>query len=378
MRKKIVFLLCAVMILAMLAPAAVSADGMILWEDDFSSKDPANWLWDPPANLFDVENEKVEGWAECVVLQSNYTPSTGGTKRFKECAWKVEACALEDGGRDDDTHYLGVWWADYLNPAGDPNVDNDGQIVYEWGYDFEKGILQLTAAFDGAATAYEPASGYTRGEPVFTVEVPASEAPVMDPSGNGAFTVGLRISGGVISGFMNDKKYMDFNAYRGATTGTELGSPVLLVNRNCHCTFDNVVVATPDYNLFNESADAQQAVGNGGTSNNGQGAGNSGGSGGNSGNAGNGGTKTRIETTIDSEIVTHSRVIGVDENGNEITTIESEIVTVIGSREVADTDGSGSSAGRGGSATGDTAVIVIAVMIVALGSAIVVKKVSER
>ena len=259
MKKVITAVILCTVILCPLMMTCVSADGAIVWTDDFSTKDSSNWLWDPPANLFDIQNGRVDGWAECVVLQSNYVTSEGGTRRFKECAWKVDCYALEDGGNDAENHYMGLWLADYLSPSG--SEDPDGQIVYEFGYSFEKGYLQLTAAFDGAATDLEPTSGYTRGEPVAVVPVSADEAPVMDPSGKAVFSLGLRINGGVISGYLNDKKYLDFNAYRGTTTATQLGSPVLLVNGGCHAQYDNVVVSTPDYDLFNEAANGAQQGG---------------------------------------------------------------------------------------------------------------------
>ena len=338
-------ILCAIIACTVLT-AAVSADGTVLFKDDFSTKDPANWLWDPPANLFDIENGKVEGWAECVVLQSNYRSDVGGTRRFKECAWKVEACALEDGGRDDDTHYLGIWFADYVSPYGDE--EPDGQIVYEFGYNFEKGYVQLTAAFDGAAAEFEPASGYTRGEPVATAAVPESEAPVMDPSGNSPFTIGMRIKGGVISCYLNDHKYIEFPAYRGTTTATQLGSPVLLVNLNNHCTFDNVVVATADYDLFNESA----APVNNDPENN------------DPVNDDPDETETRIDTVI---------VTDTDEEGNVVTRVETEKTVV-----PAPNTGNNGGGGRTATKTGDAAIIVLAVMVAAIGGAIVVKRCSSE
>ena len=329
--KKIV---SAIVLCAMLACAivtSVSAAGEIVWQDDFSTKDPGN--------LFDVENGKVTGWAECVVLQSNYPSDKGGTRRFKECAWKVDACYLEDGGNDSEWHYLGIWFADYLSPYG--SEEPDGQIVYQCGYDFEKGQFQLFADFDGAAADLEPTSGYTRGEPIAVAAVPESEAPVMDPTGAAEFSIGMRISGGVLSCFMNNKKYIEINAYRGATTATQLGSPVLLINHQCHCTFDNVVVATPDYDLFNEGAGASAPAD---------------------------AAPAATEQVIETEKV----VIGTNEDGSEIT----DVVTNAVARPAANTG----AAATGGTAarTGDGAIVVIAVMIVSLGTAIAVARLALR
>ena len=343
MKKAITAIILCAMLACTVLTCNVSAAGEILFKDDFSSKNPANWLWDPPANLFDIENGKVEGWAECVVLQSNYESDMGGTRRFKECAWKVDACVLEDGGKDADVHYIGIWFADYISPYG--SEEPDGQIVYECGYNFEKGYFQLTAAFDGAGTDFEPTSGYTRGEPIATAAIPESEAPVMDPSGESPFTIGMRVKNGVISCYLNNKKYIEFPAYRGALTATQLGSPVLLININNHCTFDNVVVATADYDLFDEGANPV-----------------------NNDPVNNDPAETETEKRIETKVVHET-----NEAGEDVTVIVTEEVVV----PVANT-GRTSTGTRSSSKTGDAAIIVAAVMLVSLGAAIVVKKVCIR
>lgn len=338
MKKVVSAAVFCVMILCSVLTVFVSADGAIIWKDDFSTKDYSNWLWDPPANLFDIENGKVEGWAECVVLQSNYISDQGGTRRFKECAWKVDACGLEDGGRDAENHALGIWFADYISPYG--SEEPDGQIVYELHYCFEKKLLELFAAFDGAGADFEPTSGYTRGEPVMTVSVPDGEAPAMDPAGNEVFSIGIRVNGGVISGFLNDKKYLDFNAYRGATSFTQLGSPTLLINIDCHCTFDNVVVSTPDYNLFNESAASDP-------------------------------TPTPAQT--DTEKVIETKVVhDTDEEGNDVTVIVTEEVV----RPAANVGGQ--TTGGTATKTGDAAIVAAAVGVLALTAAITVCALAYR
>ena len=363
------------MFAAMLIPAA-SADGVILFSDDFESDELDGTKWIIPGTAFEpaqggpTNSGYLQDWAGSHVLQSAYGETATVLRTYgADVAFKCDAWMLDDGGKGWTNHRVSLWWADYFTESGD-----EGRIVYEVRVLYEDRAVQLTAYGEGGGTSY-----FAEETVLAEWKLPDSEPLEMDEYKPTVFNIGMRINGAQIDGFYNDQKVVSFTAPR----ASEWKSPLLFVNTGCWCGIDNFVAATAGYNLFNESADAQQASGNGGTSNNGQGAadqGSAGGnSGGNSGNAsGNGGTKTRIETTIDSEIVTHSRVIGVDENGNEITTIESEIVTVIGSREVADTDGSGSSANRGGSATGDAAVIVISVMVVALGSAIVVWKKTSR
>ena len=195
----------------------------------------------------------------------------------------------------------------------------------------------LNAGFDNAGEDFKPAD-FDDTKPIAEYVIPESEAPVLDPAGNSTFNIGMRVSGGVISCYFNDQKVIDFNGYRGATTCTQLGSPVILWNTNCHCTFDNVVVSTPDYNRFNESADAAAPAANDGA----------------------GATEKVVET--ETRLVT-------DTDGNTVV----EVVTNEVARPAANTG----AATTGGTAarTGDSAIVVAAVMIVALGSAIVVKKV---
>jgi hypothetical protein len=336
MKKAISIIIASVLLVCMILPLAVSADGSVLWTEDFSSVKENDWIWD--GDLFFIENGRLEGWAEAVVHQSNFLVDRGAPRRYKECAFKIEACGLEDGGRDADSHYLGLWFADYISPYG--SDDADGQIVYTWGYEFETRTVRLGASFGDAGEDFKPAD-YDDTKPVFEFVIPESEAPVMDVSGSGKFTIGMRLSGGVVSCFLNDKKYVDFPAYRGAVSFTQLASPVILWNTNCHCTFDNLVVSTADYNLFNESSNPAPAP-------------------------------VPSVTETEKVIETKKVVVGTDAEGNEITEIVTEEVV-----RVAASTGNGNSVGTA-SATGDMALIVAAVMIVALGAALVVKKVTSK
>ena len=323
-----VFVICVMLACAIL-PVAVSAD--VLWTDDFSSAKQNDWIWDEDTTKFFVENGKLEGWAEAVVHQSNFLVDRGAPRRYKECAWKIECAGLEDGGRDVDEHGLSIWFADYISPYGDPD-GTTGTISYNWGYNFEKKILTLNVGFDNDGEDYKPAD-YPIDGPYITVSVPDSEAPYMDANGGCPFTLGMRIANGKASFYMNDKKYAEINAFRGTKTCTEVGSPLLVFNGGCHCTFDNLVVATADYNLFNESDTPETE------------------------------TQKVIETVI---------VHDTDENGNDVTRVETQEVV-----RVAPSTGSGSSVGTA-TRTGDAAIIVLCVMIVSLGGALVVWKVRSR
>ena len=77
---------------------AVSAAGDVLWTERFDTEDPNNWLWDGTA--FYVEDGVLKGWDEAKVHQSNFPTSTGGTRKYKECAIKIDCIAYDDGGAD--------------------------------------------------------------------------------------------------------------------------------------------------------------------------------------------------------------------------------------------------------------------------------------
>jgi hypothetical protein len=209
----------------------------------------------------------------------------------------------------------------------------------------------------------------------------------MDPSGSSTFTLGMRVSGGKAAFYMNDVKYIEMDTYRGTKTCTEVGSPILLWNNNLHCTFDNLIVTTADYNLFNESAEAEQQtpVATEAPANDApaatdapandnpadapaatdapaddQGADNT--------PADNTPAAGATELVVETERV----VVGTDSDGNDVT----EVVT----REVARPAANTGTRTTGGSAarTGDMAVVVVAVMIAAVGSALVVRRISFK
>ena len=351
MKKIVTLIVASILLVCMVLPLAVSAE--VLWTEDFSQMNENDWIWD--GDLFTIENGKLEGWAEAVVHQSNFLVDRGAPRRFKECCFKVDAAGFEDGGRDADDHYLGLWFADYVSPNGAD--EPDGQIVYTYGYRFEEHKVVLNVGFDNAGEDYKPAD-FDDTKPIAEYVVPESDAPELDPSGTDAFSIGMRVSGGVISCFFNDQKVIEFNAYRGATTCTQLGSPVILWNTNCHCTFDNLVVATADHDLFNEGAaindpapaqteapanndtDAEAPAGN----------------------------DAATEKVVEKENV----VVGTDADGSAIT----EVVTKEVVRPAANTGAK--TTGGSAAKTGDAAIIVAFVMVAALGCAVVVKKIGSK
>jgi hypothetical protein len=149
--------------------------------------------------------------------------------------------------------------------------------------------------------------------------------------------MGLRINGTQIDGFFNDQKVVSFTAPRMGT----VKSPLIFWNYQCWTGYDNWVVADADYNLFNESAEQAQ-------------------------------NQQNAPAATEKVIETKKVVVGTDEDGNDITEIVTEEVV----RPAAQT--SNGTSGGTSSATGDMAVVVAALMVIALGSAIVVRKVTLK
>ena len=339
--KKIIslFVLCAMLMCAALA-TAVSAAGDVLWTERFDTEDPNNWLWDGTA--FYVEDGVLKGWDEAKVHQSNFPTSTGGTRKYKECAIKIDCIAYDDGGADAEYHRLGLWWADYIDPYA--TDDPTSWLVYKPLYNFEQHTLELEMEFAGdEGETFRPA-GLADDSVVLRKEIPESSAPKMGEW----FSIGMRVNAGVVSFFLNDEKVADFTAYRGTLTGSQRPSPVILLNGGCYCGFDNLVVSTPDYNLFNESAAPvnNDPVNNEPVNND----------------------PEETETRIDTVIVTDT-----DEEGNVVTRVETEKTVV-----PAPNTGNNGGGGRTATKTGDAAVIVLAVMVAAIGTALVVKKVCVK
>ena len=133
--------------------------------------------------------------------------------------------------------------------------------------------------------------------------------------------------------YFNDQKVITCTNVP-ADMGTIRKSPILLINKSCYIEFDNFVVATVDYNLFNET-DTPAPVDPGN----------------------NGGGQQPAGTKVVEKIET-------DENGE----------TVIVTKVVADTNKNTPNASNGGSGTGDMIVVVAAVMAVSAAGAVILAK----
>lgn len=323
--KKFIALFICIMMLAATA-VSTSAAGEILWHEDFSDgfTNPNNWILE--GNLFfcddtDPKNLCVAAYADGVVNQMNYKAEGNPSARaYTNCAM-VCRVQVRDFDRDGD-HKVGLWWRDDFTYA---EGEECGE-VYTMFVNMDTNEVELWVEGIEAPIATSPVTG---------LEV-----------GGDWFTMGWRIVPGNISCYVNNQKLINHSSADIAATAK---SPILLWNTNCFSAWDDVVVATADYNLFGE-ADVNPTPGPVESQ-----------------------TQAPATSRVENVEVTDDKGNAVtDEAGNKVT--EQVIIT---DAPVADTN---ANAGVGGNSTstGDNAFIVVAAMVAAFGCALVVKKVTIR
>ena len=323
MKKVISLFVCLIMIAAM-AVSSVSAAGQILFKDEFNSMDNNDWIWDPEATHFVVDNGVLKGDDTARVHQTEYRPDYDGIRLWDYFSCKVDVRITDYA--DSSSIGPGLWWRDYNTTfeQEDEGETETGEI-WEFQYDQISNTCSLKSDYF-TNNNIEPIVVEAPG----TVKVGPDEEPT-------TFSIGWRIQPGRIDCYFNDQKVITYTNVP-MDLGMTRPSPILLVNHSCYIEFDNFIVATVDYNLFNET-DTPTPVDPGN----------------------NGGGQQPAGTKVVEKIET-------DENG------ETRIVTEI----VADTNANNPSANNGGSNTGDMIVAVAAVMAVAAAGAIVAAKRREH
>ena len=305
--------------IAAMAASSVSAAGQILFKDEFNSMDNNDWIWDPEATHFVVENGVLKGDDTARVHQTEYRPDYDGIRLWDYFSCKVDARITDYV--DSSSIGPGLWWKDYNTTfeQEEEGETEDGEI---WTFKYDQ--ISNTCILESdyfTNNNMEPMVADAPG----TVKVGPDEEPT-------TFSIGWRIQPGKIECYFNDQKVITCTNVP-ADMGSIRKSPILLVNNACYLEFDNFTVATVDYNLFNEKVDDNGNIAD------------------DSGN--NGGDATEIVTAIET-----------DENGE----------TVIVTKVVADTNKNTPNASNGGSSTGDMIVVVAAVMAVSAAGAVILAK----
>ena len=356
MKKLIAIMIAALMLASLLC---VGSGATVLFRDPFDTW-TSYWIGynDPQqgGDLNEITNYNgenvLEGWEEARVHQAAYEndEETGfgyaATKSslMTGTVWVDLMCETTDW----DDAGAGLWWK---NTYHEKHEGAESADTYLLKYYPGTSTVKFMRDYPGSTTDEE--------RTLIVWEDPRA----MGNNMNTPITLGLRIESGKISAFVDGNWIY---TYEDASLGVD-ACPVLLWNDSLHAIWDNYCVGDlEELPLPTGTGDTTAPV---------------------NGTTAPGVTTAPGETTAPvagtetyyKEVVKEKTVVvGTDDQGNEITEIVTEIVTELASREVANTDGTNPSATNGGSQTGDTALIVVAVMIAALGSAIVVKKVSDR
>ena len=322
--KKIFSILVCLLMIASIAASSVSAAGQILFEDKFDSMDNEDWCWEP--SHFYVENGILVGDPTAVVHQTMY-----GANPPVDRTWSQFTCRVETRITDytDSTDIgPGLWFKDYNTTwAQDEEGEEDTGEIWTFQYNHYNNTCTLASDY----FANNNMETITYPVPEGTIKIGPDDKPT-------TFSLGWRVQPGRIQCYLNDKLVIDCDRVP-MDLGTIRKSPILLINKSCYIEFDNFVVATVDYNLFNEP-DTPAPVGPGN----------------------NGGNQQPGNAT---EIVTEYET---NDKGE----------TIVVTKVVADTNANNPSANNGGSNTGDMIVAVAAVMAVAAAGAIVAAKRREH
>ena len=318
MRRIVSLIGCLALILTLAAATTtVNAAGSILFQDDFSSEDLSKWMWDNTS--FICEDGVCKGDPAAVVHQSSYVD--GGAAWGVDIAYKVDVRVTDY--MDSTEIGPGLWFRDYnLTLEEYEETDAEDGEVWQFQFNYVNQTFKLTSEYLTNNGFEEPTYTLPEG----TIKMGPDEKPT-------TFSMGWRIRSGKIDCYYNDKLIISCTNVP-ADIGLVRPSPVCLWNRSADIEFDNFILSTADYDLFNEGtvpADDDTT------------------------------TKASDDTKVVTKVVT-------DADGN------TQVVTEV----VADTDKTNPNVNNGGSSTGDMIIAVAAVMIVGASGAVILGKRREH
>lgn len=253
MKKLLSFLVSAIMV-ASLAALAVNGAGAILMRDDFSGDElnADNWIVD--GNLFYVEDGYLCGQADAVANQTEFRREVDGNKAWRSLTSKMDVFVPEFDVEGD--HSLGYWWRDYdtTYDESDDGAEENG-FIYRYYFNFE------TQTFTFFCDDSE--SPLHRDNTPLTYTLPEGTIISGDDGVPTNFSMGIRVitadvASPEIQCFYNDQLIIKATVAEGLEEdmGLKRESPIVLFNHGNDIRIDNFVVATYDYNLFNESEEA--------------------------------------------------------------------------------------------------------------------------
>ena len=340
MKKIFSILLVAVMLVSAVC-VSVSAEGYYLQERftnggaTFDSNFIAGATWI-------TDDGKLIGYSDARTFMSRYDDSDGVFNNtmltWLEYDVEIQVWADADENAGDSRDYSLAYCNDNLVVAG---IEEDRSFI-SFGYDFVNGEFYLSKVLGGG------------GEEDQLVARVAKEI-----KGDEFNKLGMTVTRGRIRGYFNGELIIDFvdtaDTYRIAK---EINSPFLFWNTSNFFQVSSVDVASPEYIYPAGLAPVTTAETTNGGNN-----GNNGGNNDPANTTNSGNNNNPPATSVVTSVVTNDKG-------------ETEIVTKV--VEVpADTNKNGSSVNNS-TKTGDAAIIVAVAMVVALGTAIVVKKVNVK
>ena len=331
--KKIISVMLAVMMISAIACAAVSAT--VLFRDPFDTN--TEYWFQGVQDIgerfeiaeFDGSN-MLEGWDGALVRQAHYeneeSPIPGFKSTYSSFSQGTVTVEVRAESMDKEGG-VGMWW---------PHTYHEKHEGVEGTESFSLKYYPMTSSVKFMHDY--PGAESDADRLVFEWKDPRQLGDnLYDP-----ITLGLRIESGRISAFVDGQWIA---SYDDATLGVD-AAPIVLWNDGMHALFDNYTYGDlAELPLPANATPTPQPTP----------------------------TPDVTEKVVESHIETKAVVVGTDESGNAITEIVSEVVTEIVNRPSAN-----GSSGNGGAQTGDMTLVVVAAMVVALGAAIVVKKVSDR
>ena len=305
--------------------AALTVNAQVYYTDTFDTFNENFWILEGTHFEINPNLKCLEGYRDAVVQQSVIVEDGDGhmigDANFDIFTVQFDARAAEADA--DPENWLGIRLHDYQPFYTGEAASHD---VYYFRYEANRCEYSLVYNDTVVGTYADP------DEKGFTTDDWCH--------------MGVKIEPGRISCYVDGKEVLSYDS---PTLG-QAKTLLMLWNNDCYAQFDNLVVGDLSLLPYSNSEDDTGRVTDD--------------------------TGTIVETgfstednTPETSVVTKVET-DTDAEGNTVTKIVSEVVTVA----PADTNTNGTAGGTGAQ-TGDMVAIVAAVMIVALGSAVIVKKI---
>ncbi|MBE6709390.1 MAG: hypothetical protein E7578_09145 [Ruminococcaceae bacterium] len=255
--KKIISMLIAVIILSAALSTAVSAKGVCMFSDDFTTSfSPNNWMlrggYDTCAFIWDHNNKYLYGQDDAIVLQSNFAD---GNKMWKNHYYSIDV-RVQEGG---------------LGASPNSNVIMQFQDLFQSGVTGPVYSYSIVLQTGEAYLVKEVSYTNEHGEEDFSwvaIDTAMLPSPVeIDPNAEW-FNMGMRITEGRIQCYFNEELILESvydpndtklgRRYNRNTPDSTVGAfeyPFVFINYDNILNLDNFQVWTGDYDFTTTPGD---------------------------------------------------------------------------------------------------------------------------